>query len=355
MKHPIGEFKNILITAGCLGGAFLLSLLFQHVFDVREHITTLFVFAVYLVSRSTPGYVYGLSAAFIGTLAVNYAFTFPYFAVNFLIPVNLISAVIMIVIAVLTSALTTKLKQQENIKIESERERMRANLLRAVSHDLRTPLTTIYGSSATLLESGDSLSPGQRKQIITGIMEDAQWLVRMVENLLSITRLDGKNVNIIKTPTVLEELIDTVLLKFKKRYPNRTIRIEIPEELVLVPMDAMLIEQVLINILENAIQHAKGMQQLSLRVFTIGKMAVFEIMDDGCGISQERLDKLFTGSYEAANLPADSQKKNTGIGLSVCATIIKAHGGEISAENRSSGGAVFRFTLDTEDINSDTE
>ena len=97
------------------------------------------------------------------------------------------------------------------------------------------------------------------------------------------------------------------------------------------------------------------MQQLSLRVFTIGKMAVFEIMDDGCGISQERLDKLFTGSYEAANLPADSQKKNTGIGLSVCATIIKAHGGEISAENRSSGGAVFRFTLDTEDINSDTE
>lgn len=104
---------------------------------------------------------YGIVSAFVGTLAINYAFTFPYFAFNFTIPVNLISALIMITIALLTGALTTKVKYQEAIKAESEKERMRANLLRAVSHDIRTPLTTIYGSAAILLESKDDLSETQ--------------------------------------------------------------------------------------------------------------------------------------------------------------------------------------------------
>ena len=355
MKQSNGILKNILITTALMLGAVLLSILFQLVFEVQEHVTTLFVFAVFLVSLLTTGYTYGIVASIIATFAVNYAFTFPYFAVNFLIPVNLISGVIMITIAVLTGALTTKLKKQEEIRVESEKERMRANLLRAVSHDLRTPLTTIYSSGATLLDNEDTLSPTQRKQIISGVMEDAQWLVRMVENLLSITRLDGGNVKVDKSPTVLEELIDAVVLKFKKRYPEQKIRIEIPDDLVMIPMDALLIEQVLINLLENSVQHSQGMKELSLNVLAIDGKAIFEIMDDGCGIQPEKLPKLFTGAFEHSQTPADSQKKNTGIGLSVCATIVKAHGGTISAENRRSGGARFCFVLDTEDLNCDTE
>jgi two-component system sensor histidine kinase KdpD len=144
--------KNISIAVLSLLCAFGLSLAFQH-FDVEEHITTVFVFSVFFISLFTEGYLYGVCAAFLGTIAVNYAFTFPYFALNFTIPVNLISGAIMIAIAVLTSALTTKLKQHEAMKAESEKERLRADLLRAVSHDIRTPLTTIYGSSATLLEN----------------------------------------------------------------------------------------------------------------------------------------------------------------------------------------------------------
>jgi two-component system sensor histidine kinase KdpD len=232
---------------------------------------------------------------------------------------------------------------------------MRANLLRAISHDLRTPLTTIYGSSTTLLENGHAMTEPQKKKILEGITEDAEWLVRMVENLLSVTRIDSGVVEITKMPAVLEELIDTVVLKFKKRYPEQKIEIEIPEDLVILPMDAILIEQVIMNLLENAMQHAKGMTQLSLRVFTLGKQAIFEIRDNGCGIDPRRMDTLFTGYYTSKEDMADSRKKNAGIGLSVCATIIRAHGGNIKAENIKTGGAVFRFTLDVEDESSDSE
>lgn len=353
MKDISKLVKNGLILVISLLFAFGLSLLFQYIFDVQEHITTVFVFAVFLISLMTEGYFYGVFAAFVGTVAVNYAFTFPYFAVDFAIPVNLISGIIMIAIAVLTSALTTKLKEHEAMKAESEKERMRANLLRAVSHDLRTPLTTIYGSSTTLLENSNAMSQEQKTKIVTGIKEDSQWLIRMVENLLSITRIDSGQVKIIKTPTVLEELIDSVILKFKKRYPDQKVEIEIPDEVIIIPMDAILIEQVMVNILENAVQHARGMTLLTLRVFTLDNKAIFEIKDNGCGIHPKYMETLFTGCYTPEL--ADSQKKNAGIGLSVCATIIKAHGGSIKAENMKTGGAVFRFALDTEEIGNEAE
>lgn len=349
MAKRASYIKDTFLTVSILCMSFLVSLLFQNVFEVQEHVTTVFVFAVFLISLLTTGYVYGIVAAFLGMLAVNYAFTFPFFALNFTIPVNLISAIVMIVIAVLTSTLTTKIKQQEAAKAESEKERMRANLLRAVSHDLRTPLTTIYGSASALLENGESLNGEQQTKMLQGIKEDSDWLVRMVENLLSITRIDSGKVKIIKTSTVLDELLDSVIMKFKKRYPTQEITLDIPDDIVVIPMDAMLIEQVIMNILENAVWHAENMTKLSLRVFTLGKRAIFEIKDNGCGIGKERLAYIFSGNYEAETELADGQKRNAGIGLSVCATIIKAHGGDISAENLKTGGAVFRFTLNTED------
>lgn len=122
---------------------------------------------------------------------------------------------------------------------------------------------------------------------------------------------------------------------------------DIPDDLVVIPMDAILIEQVIINILENAVQHAVNLTKLSLKVFVLEDKAVFEIADDGCGIEKERLEHIFTG-YKDKEEAADTHKRNAGIGLSVCATIIKAHGGTISAENAKNGGAIFRFVLTTE-------
>ena len=349
MKKFSKYIKNFLITIISLICAFGLSLLFQYIFEVQEHITTVFVFAVFLISLLTDGYFYGVVGAFIGTIAVNYAFTFPYFALNFTIPVNMISGIIMIAIAVFTSALTTKLKQHEATKAESEKERMRANLLRAVSHDLRTPLTTIYASSTTLLEDSNVMTAEQKSKIVAGIKEDSEWLIRMVENLLSVTKIDSGQIKIIKSPTVLEELIDSVMLKFKKRYPYQKVNIELPDDVVIIPMDALLIEQVIVNILENAVFHAKEMTQLTLSVVCKNGYAEFCVSDDGCGIPADRLDNLFTGYLDCTDTPTDGTRNNMGIGLSVCSTIVKAHGSEIYAKNLSPRGAAFYFSLQMEE------
>lgn len=353
MKKFPSYIKNCCTMLIVLTFSFLISLVFQNIFEVQEHITTVFVFAVFLISIWTEGYLYGILSAIFSVLMVNFAFTFPYFAFNFTIPVNLISAIIMIVISVLTCTLTTKIKNHEAVKAESEKERMRANLLRAVSHDLRTPLTTIYGSSSTLLENKDTLSEDQRDKMLQSIKEEADWLVRIVENLLSITKIDNGRIKIIKTPTVLEELLDSVIIKFRKRYPEQKVELDIPDDIIIIPMDAILIEQVIVNILENAVRHAENMTRLSLRVYPLGKQAVFEIEDNGCGIQEERLPYIFSGCYDNTDEPSDGKKQNSGIGLSVCATIIKAHGGDISAENLKSGGTVFRFTLLTEEAEND--
>ena len=349
MNKLTSHLRDTAITIGLLCAAFFISVLLQSTLEIPEQVTTTFACAVFVISTLTDGYVYGIVAAFISTIAINYAFTFPYFGLNFTIPTNFFSAIVMLLISVPTSALTTKVKRQKDLKAETEKERMRANLLRAVSHDLRTPLTTIYSSSTALLENRDTMSPLQQEKILQGIKEDSEWLTRMVENLLSITRIDSGRVKIDTTPVVLEELIDTVILKFKKRYPAQHLELDIPDELTLISMDPILIEQVILNLLENAVQHASGMTELSLNVFTHNKQAVFEIRDNGCGIREDKLPRIFTGNDVADDLPADSRKRNAGIGLSVCATIVKAHGGEISAENNKTGGALFRFTLNLED------
>ncbi len=349
MKKSVEIFKNILIVAVILFLCLCLCLMLKYIFKDSALISAIFVLGVYLVSVLTPGYTYGIASAFFSVLAVNFAFDFPFFAFNFTIFENIISAIILFAVTLMTCGLTAKVKHQEAIKAERDKERMRANLLRAVSHDLRTPLTTIYGSSSALLENYDSFSDKQCKEILKGISEDSQWLHRMVENLLSITKLDGENVKIIKTETVLDELVDSVLVKFAKRYPGQTIDVDLPEDFIAVPMDALLIEQVLLNILENAVQHAIGMTCITLKIFTISDKAVFEIADNGSGIPEEKLKDIFSGIYGSTTDISDGKKNNAGIGLSVCASIIRAHGGDIKAGNSKSGGGVFRFTLNMED------
>ena len=350
MQKHTSWLRDLTLTVIILGVCFAASILMQNFFDIPEQVTTTFAFGVFLISLCTCGYVYGLSAAFASVLLVNYAFTFPYFAVDFLIPANFFSAVVMAVISALTSALTTKLKRAEAMKAESEKERMRANLLRAISHDLRTPLTTIYGSSTALRVNGHQFSQEKTDMLLKGIQEDSQWLVQMVENLLSITRIDSTNVQIAKVPTAVDELIDAAIVKFRKRHPDQKLMLELPGELMIIPMDAMLIQQVLVNLLENAVLHAKGLTRILLRVTQKDGWAAIEVIDDGCGIPPERLPHIFTGMYSDSQLPADHAKRNAGIGLSVCATIVRAHGGIITAQNLPEGGAQFRFTLKTEEM-----
>ncbi|MBQ8622290.1 MAG: DUF4118 domain-containing protein [Oscillospiraceae bacterium] len=348
MRHYKHVLLDGLFMLGTLIVVFCVNLFLVEQFNTKTMTPMIFVLGVFLVSWRTQGYFWGIAASLISVLAVNWAFTYPYWAFDLISPECISSAVVMLIVAIMTGALTTRLKKQEKLKAEAEKERMRGNLLRAVSHDLRTPLTSIYGACSAMIESFDDIPREKQLRMLKDVQVDAQWLTRMVENLLSVTRVDSDKVRLSKHSTVLEELIDALLVKFHKHYPDQKVHVEIPDTFVSIPMDAMLIEQVLMNLLENAVFHAHGMQNLWLRVEVKGSKAIFRVEDDGCGIPEERMERLFTGLLDS-EAPTDSSRSSMGIGLSVCRTIIKAHGSDIRAHNRPEGGAAFSFTLDMEE------
>lgn len=340
-------FKNIVFTLTVVFGFFVICILIEKLFNTNVPIPAVFTLGVFLVSLITKGYVYGIVASLISVLALNYAFTFPYFKFNFTIPENLVSAVVMLMVTILSSALITKVRRAETIRVESEKEKLRANLLRAVSHDLRTPLTTIYGSGSGIADNFDSLDKEEIIELAQGIKEDSQWLITMVENLLSVTKINGQGVALKKSPIVLEELIDTALVKFKSKHNAVNVQVDIPEEFVIIPVDPMLIGQVIMNILENAVRHGEDLTYINIKVRALGDRAIFEISNDGKIIPKEIIEHVFTGYYEKKNKPVDS-KEGMGIGLSVCHSIIKAHGGDITVENLKPKGCCFRFWLGLE-------
>ena len=344
-KHIVSDSLFSVFT---LITVFLVNLFLVQQFDSKTMTPMIFVLGVFLVSWRTQGYFFGIASSLISVLAVNWAFTYPYWAFDLISPECISSAVVMLIVSSMTGALTTRLKQQEKLKAEAEAERMRGNLLRAVSHDLRTPLTSIYGSCSAIIENFHSIPSEKQLKLLKDMQVEAQWLNRMVENLLSVTRVDADKVRLSKHSVVLEELIDALLVKFHKHYPDTPVQVSMPDNFVSIPMDPVLIEQVLMNLLENAVFHAHGMRNLWLRIVLKGKRVTFSVEDDGCGIPEDKIAYLFSGLLDSET-PVDSSRNNMGIGLSVCRTIIKAHGSELKAGNRSMGGAVFSFTLEVED------
>ena len=341
--------RDTLFSAVVFCLAFAVNLLIQKVFTTQTLIPMIFVFGVFVVSLKTHGYCYGIVTAIVSVVAVNFAFTYPYYKFDLFVEESILSAVIMLVVAVSTSTLNIRIREQEKEKAYGEKERMRANLLRAISHDLRTPLTSIYGASSTIASSYDSIPRQQQLKLIGEIQQDSEWLIRMVENLLSVTRIDGGSVQVVKTATVLDELVDSVLVKFSKMHPNTKVETRIPDDFIAIPMDSILIEQVLLNLLENAELHAKGMTRLRLTVQAKDGRAEFDVSDDGCGFEDGTMHDILTGSLGDRCRPIDGSRRNMGIGLSVCSAIVKAHGGELKVGNNASGGASVRFSLEMDE------
>ena len=337
------------ITLGLLTGAALLCLLLRVWDDSDVYASMLFLLAVVIVSRFTNGYFYGILASLAGVFCVNYLFTYPYFAFNFTISGYPLTFISMLAVSVITSAMTTQIKEQEKLRGESEKEKMRGNLLRAVSHDLRTPLTSIVGSTSAVLENEDRLTAQEKRELLTGVKEDAQWLIRMVENLLSITRISGETAKINKEYEAAEEVVAESARKFSKQFPHIALDVSAPDELLMVPMDAILIEQVIGNLLENAALHGKTTSRIRLSLVRRDHLALFTVEDDGVGISEDKLDGLFDGCLGKPGSLESDGKRNMGIGLSVCNTIVRAHGGYMTGENLPYQGAKFQFALPLEE------
>ena len=257
--------------------------------------------------------------------------------------------------SVSVSTLTTQIKRQEQLRAEAEKEKARSNLLRAVSHDIRTPLTSIAGCITTLIDSGDSLPDQTRAELLTNVRAEADWLIGVVENLLSVTRISGDS-RLRKELEAGEEVLSAAAMKLQKVYPQLQVTVCAPQELLMIPMDAILIQQVLINLMENAARHGGTTTRVELSLRLEERFAVFEVADDGQGIPRELLPRLFTSDPHPHGQSGEADgKRNMGIGLSVCMTIVQAHGGTMQAENRAQGGALFRFTLPLEGNRHDDE
>lgn len=233
-------------------------------------------------------------------------------------------------------------EKQQQVKMEVERERLRGDLLRAVSHDLRTPLTGILGSVSTVIENYDALTEGVRKDFLCGIYEDAEWLNNLLENILSMTRFDEGKIILKREMEAVEEIVAEAVSRIKKRSKQHEITIFIPDELIMIPVDGTLIEQVLVNLLDNAIKHTPEDTKISLTVAKEQNNVVFEVSDNGTGIPEKDLPFIFNRFFTMTHIVG---RRGIGLGLAICKSIVEAHGGKISASNSVSGGSVFRFSL----------
>ncbi len=356
--------KDYIITLISFVSVTIVSFFFlKRASDPTLNIAMLYTIGAFIAARYTEGYLYGIIYALGAVLAVNFFFTYPYGTLNFGIEGYHVTFLGMLIISLFTSVSSSLLKSQQDLLskqekelAEAEKEKMRANLLRAVSHDLRTPLTGIIGNSESILENSDSMTEEEKKGIVASIDSDARWLLNMVENLLSVTRIDDSNAGVNKTPEIVDEVVSAAISKFKKSFPGTEVIVRVPEEPVMVNMDAMLIQQVLINIMHNAKVHSRSTEPIEVNVAVEGKEVLFSVRDHGIGIPEDKLETIFDGEGLGKVQSSPDGYKGMGIGLSICKTIISAHGGQIEARNLEEGAEfIFRLPADIEEIGNESE
>ena len=350
--------SQIIFTVCMLAAATGISFCFFYLGNKNiANITVIYTLALILTALYTSGYLFGIVSSLFCVIAVNYFFSYPYFRFNFSLNGYPVTFIGMLAISLITSATTTTLKHQrqaiaerERELVEADKEKLRANLLRAVSHDLRTPLTSIIGSSSSYLENYRELSESERIELISNIREDSQWLLNMVENLLTVTRIkDNSPEKVKKSPEIVEEVVSEAILRLRKRIPDIRIQVTMPNNFLMLSMDPTLIEQVLINLIENAVIHSGSTEPVDLTICEAEDIVSFTVRDYGKGIDRALLPHIFEGQQLSSESEADG-RRGMGIGLSICRTIIQAHGGTIRAENLETG-AEFTFTLPKEKEN----
>ncbi len=289
----------------------------------------------------------------LSVLCFDFFFVPPRFSLTVADAEYVFTFVAMLIVAMIISHLTihsrsqTELARQEEAKakkaqIEVETERLRNSLLSSISHDFRTPLTAIVGSASTLLDRADVRSNTTAVELLETIEDEAEHLSRQVQNLLETTRLESGALRVRKERYPLDEVIGTALERLKKTLSHRTVAVQIDESLPPVPMDGLLMEQVFVNLLENAARHTAAGVPISIDAKVENGSASIMVMDKGNGLAITDLERVFDKFYRH---PASA---GVGLGLSICRAIVNAHGGRIWAENHPNGGAMFRITLPLE-------
>ena len=241
-------------------------------------------------------------------------------------------------------------EEKEKAAVLAKNEQLRANLLRSISHDLRTPLTSISGNADTLLHSYNMLDEQTRKQVFTDIYDDAQWLTGLVENLLSITKITDGNVKLHLSDQVVDDIVSEALRHIDRRSSEHHITVDCGDEPLLVRVDAGLIMQVLINLVNNAVKYTPPGSNIRITAIQQEKAAEICVSDDGPGISDERKERVFEMFFTGSNLIGDS-RRSLGLGLTLCQAIIHAHHNEMTLKDNLPHGCIFSFTLPLSEVN----
>lgn len=241
-------------------------------------------------------------------------------------------------------------KEKEAAAILAKNEQLRANLLRAISHDLRTPLTSIMGNADNLLSNGASFDDETKHLIYKDIYDDSMWLINLVENLLSVTKLEDGKMKLNPSLELMDEIITEALHHINNKGGTHKIKTINSDEIALVNVDARLIIQVVINLVDNAIKYTPEGSEIVIKTKVCGKNVEVSVADNGYGIPDESKSKVFDMFFSGANSIADS-RRSIGIGLSLCKSIVTAHGGKIFVSDNKPQGAVFTFTLPTKEVN----
>lgn len=240
-------------------------------------------------------------------------------------------------------------REKAEAALVAQKEQLRANLLRSISHDLRTPLTSISGNASNLLSNADQFDEETKRQLYSDIYDDSMWLIKLVENLLSVTKLEEGKLNIRLQAELLDEIITEALQHISRQKTEHSISFQAAEEMILVKADARLIMQVIINLVDNAIKYTGKGSEITIATQKLGDRAVVCVADNGPGIPDDMKPLVFEMFYSGAKGIADS-RRSLGLGLFLCKSIITAHGGKLELTDNSPHGAIFTFTLPIEEV-----
>ena len=340
-------------AAGILIAATLVGLLFSGLKIPEANIIAVYILGVLIISIITSSWMYSFLASVISVLAFNFLFTIPRFTLRAYDPSYPVTFGIMFLVALITGSLASRMKEyareSAQAAMQIEKEQLRADLLRSISHDLRTPLTSISGNASNLLSNENEFSQETRMQIYGDIYDDSMWLIKLVENLLSVTRIEDGRMDLRMSAELIDEVIAEAMRHTDRNRDGRKIEVSSDEEFILGKMDARLIVQVVINLVDNAVKYTPEGAQIRIHTGKKDGMVVVSVSDTGPGIPDEQKSKVFDMFYTGTNRAADG-RRSLGLGLGLCRSIIRAHGGEIWVSDNKPQGAVFTFTLPAEEV-----
>ncbi|WMJ78935.1 MULTISPECIES: DUF4118 domain-containing protein [unclassified Sedimentibacter] len=239
-------------------------------------------------------------------------------------------------------------EERQKIKVDIERERLKSTLLRSISHDIRTPLTSIKGASELICDNYDNLDEDNIKKLASDIFDESTWLMKTVQNILDMTRINEGKLTVKKSYEAVDDIVNQTLSLVPRLHETGRLCVKIPDDIVLVPVDGRLFVQVLVNLLDNEYKHAGESADICLSVYVEDKFVIFEVSDNGIGIEPSMLNKIFDGFVTRQKNNIADGSLGVGLGLSICKEIVNAHGGKIIAHNLKAGGASFKIELPME-------